>query len=53
MVKKLDELYSGKAKSVFKTDDPDHYILHVRNDTSAFDGEKTAQLERKGAGGAS
>ncbi len=49
MVKKLDELYSGKAKSVFKTDDPDHYILHFRNDTSAFDGEKVAQLERKGA----
>lgn len=43
-----EHLYAGKAKSVYKTDDPDHLILHFRNDTSAFDGEKTAQLERKG-----
>jgi phosphoribosylaminoimidazole-succinocarboxamide synthase len=47
-MKKLDELYSGKAKSVYTTDEPDKLILHFRNDTSAFDGEKTAQLERKG-----
>lgn len=43
-----EHLYAGKAKSVYKTDDPDHLILHFRDDTSAFDGEKTAQLERKG-----
>jgi phosphoribosylaminoimidazole-succinocarboxamide synthase len=43
-----EHLYAGKAKSVYKTDDPDHLILHFRNDTSAFDGEKIAQLERKG-----
>lgn len=48
MAQKLEELYSGKAKSVFKTDDPDRYILFFRNDTSAFDGEKVEQLDRKG-----
>lgn len=48
MVKKLEELYTGKAKSVYKTDDPDHYVLRFRDDTSAFDGQKKAQLERKG-----
>jgi len=44
----LKELYSGKAKSVYTTDDPDHLILHFRDDTSAFDGEKKASLARKG-----
>jgi len=48
MTKKLQELYAGKAKSVYETDEPDKLILFFRNDTSAFDGEKTAQLQRKG-----
>lgn len=47
-MEKQSELYSGKAKSVYITDDPKRLILHFRNDTSAFDGEKRAQLERKG-----
>jgi len=42
------ELYSGKAKSVYLTDDPDRLVLRFRNDTSAFDGEKIEQLDRKG-----
>ncbi len=42
------ELYSGKAKTVYTTADPDRLILYFRDDTSAFDGEKTAQLARKG-----
>jgi len=42
------ELYSGKAKSVFTTDDPDKLILRFRDDTSAFDGEKVEKLARKG-----
>lgn len=42
-------LYSGKAKSVYQTDDPKKLILHFRNDTSAFDGERIEQLARKGA----
>lgn len=41
-------LYSGKAKSVYATDNPDRLKLHFRDDTSAFDGEKKAQLARKG-----
>lgn len=42
------ELYRGKAKSVYTTDDPDRLILLFRNDTSAFDGKKIEQLDRKG-----
>jgi len=44
----LKELYSGKAKSVFNTDDQDRLVLHFRDDTSAFDGEKKESLARKG-----
>ena len=47
-MKKKQELYAGKAKSVYYTDDPDKLILVFRNDTSAFDGEKIDQLDRKG-----
>ncbi len=47
-MQKRDELYRGKAKTVYTTDDADKLILHFRNDTSAFDGEKIEQLERKG-----
>ena len=47
-MEKRAELFKGKAKSVFATDDPERLILHFRNDTSAFDGEKIEQLERKG-----
>ncbi|MGH1484631.1 MAG: phosphoribosylaminoimidazolesuccinocarboxamide synthase [Cellvibrionaceae bacterium] len=47
-MKKGELLYSGKAKSVYKTDDENLLILHFRNDTSAFDGKKVEQLDRKG-----
>ncbi|TWI58621.1 phosphoribosylaminoimidazole-succinocarboxamide synthase [Pseudomonas duriflava] len=47
-MEKRTELYRGKAKSVFMTDDPDRLILLFRNDTSAFDGQKVEQLDRKG-----
>lgn len=48
-MEKRNELYRGKAKTVHTTDNPDFLVLEFRNDTSAFDGEKVAQLERKGA----
>ena len=47
-MQKQKELYAGKAKSVYTTDDPDKFILLFRDDTSAFDGEKMEQLDRKG-----
>ncbi|MGB3612114.1 MAG: phosphoribosylaminoimidazolesuccinocarboxamide synthase [Cellvibrio sp.] len=47
-MEKREQLYAGKAKSVFKTDDPDRLILLFRNDTSAFDGKRIEQLDRKG-----
>ena len=47
-MEKGEVLYAGKAKSVFKTVDPDYLVLEFRDDTSAFDGEKVTQLARKG-----
>jgi len=47
-MEKREELYRGKAKTVYLTDDSEKLILEFRNDTSAFDGEKIEQLDRKG-----
>lgn len=47
-MEKKQELYRGKAKSVFATDDPNYYIMLYRDDTSAFDGKIIKQLEDKG-----
>lgn len=47
-MEKQSLLYTGKAKSVYETNDADHLILVFRDDTSAFDGKKVEQLARKG-----
>ena len=47
-MEKQQELYRGKAKTVYATDDPNLLVMHYRDDVSAFDGAKLAQLERKG-----
>jgi len=41
-------LYTGKAKSLYTTENDDQLLCVFRNDTSAFDGERIEQLERKG-----
>lgn len=47
-MEKRSQLYTGKAKSVYSTDDADFMVMEFRNDTSAFDGQKLAKLDRKG-----
>lgn len=47
-MQKQELLYTGKAKSVYTTENPDLLVLVFRDDASAFNGEKIAQLERKG-----
>ena len=42
------ELYKGKAKTVYATDDPHYLVMHYRDDVSAFDGVKLAKLPQKG-----
>ena len=41
-------LYEGKAKIVYASESPDELVLHFKDDTSAFDGEKVEQLAHKG-----
>lgn len=47
-MEKRHELYRGKAKTVYATDDSRYLVMHYRDDVSAFDGVKLAKLERKG-----
>ncbi|WP_063657156.1 phosphoribosylaminoimidazolesuccinocarboxamide synthase [Candidatus Arsenophonus triatominarum] len=47
-MQKKAELYRGKAKTVYFTDDPNLLVLEFRNDTSALDGKRIEQFERKG-----
>ncbi|NOQ94256.1 MAG: phosphoribosylaminoimidazolesuccinocarboxamide synthase [Methylophaga sp.] len=47
-MEKKQELFAGKAKSIYATDNDDYVIMSFRDDTSAFDGEKIEQLSRKG-----
>ena len=47
-MKRGKELYSGKAKSMHLTEDPGLLNMEFRDDTTAFDGEKIEQLDRKG-----
>jgi len=47
-MEKRQELYRGKAKTVYATDDPNLLVMHYRDDVSAFDGVKLAQLAQKG-----
>lgn len=47
-MEKRNELYRGKAKTVYATDDPHRLVMHYRDDVSAFDGVKLAKLDLKG-----
>ncbi|WP_027400470.1 phosphoribosylaminoimidazolesuccinocarboxamide synthase [Anaerovorax odorimutans] len=47
-MKKLQQLYEGKAKKVFATDDPKKYIVDYKDDATAFNGEKKGQIADKG-----
>ena len=47
-MKQLEQLYEGKAKKVFKTDDPDCYIVYYKDDATAFNGEKKGTILNKG-----
>ena len=48
IMQKLEQLYEGKAKKVFKTDDPDIVIVDYKDDATAFNGEKKGTIVGKG-----
>ena len=47
-MKKLEQLYEGKAKKVFATDDPNAYIVEYKDDATAFNGLKKGTIHDKG-----
>ena len=47
-MKKLGQLYEGKAKKVFATDDPDVVIVDYKDDATAFNGLKKGKIAGKG-----
>lgn len=47
-MKTIEMLYEGKAKKVFKTDDPMKYFIEYKDDATAFNGEKKGTIVGKG-----
>jgi len=47
-MKKLEQLYEGKAKKVFATDDEDILIVDYKDDATAFNGLKKGTIYGKG-----
>lgn len=47
-MQKLEQLYEGKAKKVFKTDDPDLVIVAYKDDATANNGLKKGTIGGKG-----
>ncbi len=48
-MEKREQLYEGKAKKVFLTDDPDLLIVDYKDDATAFNGVKKGTILGKGA----
>ncbi|MGI6204616.1 MAG: phosphoribosylaminoimidazolesuccinocarboxamide synthase [Anaerovoracaceae bacterium] len=46
--KKGEQIYEGKAKKVFATDDPDYLIVEYKDSATAFDGLKKGTILGKG-----
>ncbi len=48
MMEKREQLYEGKAKKVFLTDDPEKLIVSYKDDATAFNGLKKGTITGKG-----
>lgn len=47
-IEKKEQLYEGKAKKVYATNDPDLVIVDYKDDATAFNGEKKGTISGKG-----
>ena len=48
-MKKLEQIYEGKAKKVYRTDDGEKFIVEYKDDATAFNGLKKGTILGKGA----
>ncbi|NLK71074.1 MAG: phosphoribosylaminoimidazolesuccinocarboxamide synthase [Clostridiales bacterium] len=47
-LQKVEQLYEGKAKKVYATNNPDYVIVDYKDDATAFNGEKKGTINNKG-----
>ncbi len=47
-MEKGEFLYEGKAKKIFRTEDPSLFLVEFKDDATAFDGVKKDRLKDKG-----
>ena len=47
-MERKEQLYEGKAKKVYATDDPNYYIVSYKDDATAFNGLKKGTIVGKG-----
>ena len=47
-MEKLAQMYEGKAKKVFATDDENYCIVSYKDDATAFNGLKKGTISGKG-----
>ena len=48
-MEKKEQLYEGKAKKVYATDDPEKLIVSYKDDATAFNGQKKGTIAGKGS----
>ncbi len=48
-MEKREQIYEGKAKKVYATDDPDYCIVSYKDDATAFNGLKKGTITGKGS----
>lgn len=48
-MEKREQLYEGKAKIIFATDNPDEVIVYFKDDATAFNAQKRGSFADKGA----
>ena len=47
-MQKLEMLYEGKAKKVYRTENPDCFWVEYKDDATAYNGQKKGTIENKG-----
>lgn len=47
-MKRLKQIYEGKAKIIYSTEDPDLSVMYFKDDATAFNGVKTGTIVDKG-----
>ncbi len=47
-MKKVEMIYEGKAKKIYRTEDPQYFVMEYKDDATAFNGEKKGSIRDKG-----